>query len=183
VIAGGLSGAYCAALAGGSPGLLRALVLSNPPPVDGARPGALRGVADLLLDAPIMGQSVFNLLSARMGIRVYLREQAYSNPDLVTEAMVDAHYAMAHQPHARYAAQAYLAGHLDLDAREAIGSLRRPLLLVFGADAQPAAAAYVRLNPRAHVHLVERCRMYPHEEQAERFLDAVLPWLKLQSAR
>lgn len=184
VIASGLGGAYCATLAARSPDLLRALVLSNPPPVGGAS-GAVHELAALLLDAPIMGQSVVNLCSTRLGLRTYLREQAYSNPDLVTEAMVDARYAMAHQPRARYAAQAYLSGHLDLDVREAIGALRRPLLLVFGVDARPSAeaAAYVRLNPRAQVHLLDRCRVFPHEEQAESFLDVVLPWLQAHIAR
>lgn len=179
IVAGGLSGAYCLALAARTPELLRALVLSNPPPVSRGAPGPVRQASEALLDTPILGQSVLNMLTARVGIRAQLREQAYSNPDLVTESMVDAQYAMAHQPRARHALRAYLSGRLDLDAREAVASLRHPLLLVFGADVQPGAlaAAYVRLNPRAQVVILERCRRFPHEEQAERFVDAALPWL------
>ncbi|HWE62595.1 MAG TPA: alpha/beta fold hydrolase [Chloroflexota bacterium] len=188
VIASGLSGAYCLTIAARRPELIQRLILSSPPPIArAAPPGAARQTAGLLLDAPVVGQSMLNVLTARAGIRTYLREQAYYNRDLVTESMVDARYAMAHQPNARYAAQAYMAGRLDLDSSAALAALQQPLLLIFGAAAQPAAAAsaaaYARLNPRAQILLLERCRLLPHEEQAERFVEAATAWLTPQTRR
>lgn len=181
----GLSGSYLLAIAAREPSLLRALVLSAPPPLHKATPRAarVRRATDLLLGAPVLGQSLYHAMTARSGIRSYLRDQAYSNRDLVTESMVDAQYATAHQPNARHAAQAYLTGRLARDVVPVLPKVRQPLLLAFGADARPApapvAAGYVRLAPRSQVLLIERCGALPHEEQAERFADAARSWLEL----
>jgi pimeloyl-ACP methyl ester carboxylesterase len=183
VVASGASGAYALVTAAAHPELVRALVISSPAPLSGRGelPVPMQRGVDALLSTPVLGQSLFHAMTARNGIRSYLRDRAYSNPDLVTESMVDAQYAMAHQPNARYAAQAYLAGRLDLDVRAPLATLRQPLLLVFGARALPppqeAAAAYVRYNPRAQVLFLERSGSLPHEEQAERFAGAVAAWL------
>ena len=186
IVASGLSGAYCLAIAADRPDLIASLVLSAPPPPDGTpeAPALVGKAADIVLGAPVLGQSLFNALITRNGIRAYLRDRAYSNPELVTESMVDAYYATAHQPHARRACQAFLAGRLHLDARVALAAVRQPLLVVFGADARQAsegrAAAYARLNPRAQVLLLDRSRAFPHEEQAERFAAAAAAWLHPQ---
>lgn len=183
LLACGASAAHALSVAAKHPDLVRALVLSSPAPLvrQSELPGPAQRVAGTLLGTPLLGQSLFNAMTARNSIRAYLRDRAYSNPDLVTESMVEAQYAMAHQPNARYAAQAFLAGHLDLDARQPLAAVRQPLLLVFGARAvpppQPAAAEYARHNPRAQVLLLERSGTLPHEEQAERFAGSVAAWL------
>jgi pimeloyl-ACP methyl ester carboxylesterase len=183
LIACGASGAYAITVATEHPDLARALVISSPAPVagEGELPAPMQRAADALLHTPVLGQSLFHAMTARNGIRAHLRDRAYSNPDLVTESMVDTQYAMAHQPNARYAAQAYLAGKLDLDVRGPLATLLQPLLLVFGARSVPPpqgqAAAYVRCNPRAQVLLLERSGSLPHEEQAERFASAAAAWL------
>lgn len=191
VVAAGLSGGYAATVAARRPELVQALVLSSPPAIAGTGdllPLTQRG-ADILLGAPVLGQSLYNMLTTRNGIRSYLREVVYSNPNLVTESMVDAEYALAHQPNARLAIQAYLAGKLKVDMAAVLPQVQQPLLLVFGdqpgssalwtsltaGGLLPAgaamASAYTRLNPRAQV-LLERCGLLPHEEQAERFAAA-----------
>jgi len=186
IVASGLSGAYCLALAAEHPDMIASLVLSAPPPPDGSAeaPTLVGRAADIVLGMPVLGQSLFNALITRNGIRAYLRDRAYSNPELVTESMVDAYYATAHQPYARRACQAFLAGRLHLDVRAALAAVRQPLLVVFGGDARQApgvhAAAYARLNPRAQVLLLDRCRAFPHEEQAERFAAAAAAWLHPQ---
>jgi len=183
IVAAGLSGHYAIEVAVARKELVRSLVISAPPPlgVKLQREGPTQRSADLVLGAPILGPTVYNLMTARNGIRAYLRERAYSNPDLVTESMVDAMYAMAHQPNAVYAPQAYLAGRLDTDSGPALRAIRQPLLVVFGVDAIPSpkdiAAGFVRQNPRTQVAILERCGSLPHEEQAERFATTVNAWL------
>jgi pimeloyl-ACP methyl ester carboxylesterase len=175
VVATGLSALYSAEVSAAAPELVRCMVLSSPDPPH-ARPElplVVRGTTDALLSVPIIGQSVFHAMTARNAIRSYMRDRAYCNPSLVTESMVDAHYAMAHQPYARYAAQAYLAGRLSIDATLALTRVRQPLLLVVGADSKPdpmqCVAEYARLAPQTQVRVIDRCGILPHEEQAEQF--------------
>jgi pimeloyl-ACP methyl ester carboxylesterase len=95
--------------------------------------------------------------------------------------MVDAQYAMAHQPDARRAARAFLAGRLAIDASSILGRVRRPLLLIIGRDSMRASIAlvsdYVRLAPATQVRVIERCSLLPHEEQPEQFTHALSNWV------
>lgn len=182
VVAAGLSAGYALTVAANQPDLVRSLVLSNAPRLDARSPlrENLLRQADHFLDVPAMGTGVYHALTMRARIRTYLRRQVFANANLVTEAMVDAHYAVAHQPNARFAPQAYLAGHLDADVREVLPAVRQPTLLVLGADHRDAAlataASYVRLQPRIQVQLMDRAAQLPHEEQAEQFATAAAGW-------
>ena len=175
--------------AAAEPGQVRALVLSSPPSLTGkARtPNSLRRIADTMLDAPIIGQGIFNARTGRNTIRAELRDRVYANPELVTESMVDAQFAMARQPSARYAVQALLLGKLWLPVTPILEQSSVPLLAIFGAraaeDPRPIAAEYVRHAPRTQIAFIERAGSMPHEEQAERFAAVTVSWLSGLAAK
>ncbi len=189
VIASGLSGWYALAAAAAAPEQVPALVLSAPPPPTGsAQPsGGVRRLTDTMLGAPIIGQGLFNARTGRNTIRAELRDRLYANPELVTESMVDAKFAMARQPSARYAVQALLLGKLSLPIASIIEQNNIPLLVVFGAQAnqnpRPIAAEYVRHAPRTQVAFIERAGSLPHEEQAERVAAVTMAWLSGVAAK
>jgi pimeloyl-ACP methyl ester carboxylesterase len=187
VVAAGLSALYCGAVAADDAGAISSLAICSPIYPDGRAelPAVMRRAADTMLATPILGQSVFNALTARNAIRSYMRDRAYSNADLVTESMIDAQYATAHQPNARRAARSYLAGNAGLDARPFFGRLSQPLLVVVGRDnmttSLPMISDYVRLVPQAQVRVIERSSLLPHEEQPEQFSRAITSWLAVPS--
>ncbi len=180
----GLSALYCVAAAASMPDEISAVVMCMPSPPDGRPdlPPPMRAVVDTALSAPVLGQSLFRLLTARNAIRSHLRERAYCNPDLVTESMVDAQYALAHQPNALTAPHAYLAGRLGLDVSRDLAGLAKPMLVVAGANANPSPnhwlAQYVRLAPHARVAMIPSCGALPHEEQPEQFVNAIRTWIE-----
>jgi pimeloyl-ACP methyl ester carboxylesterase len=189
IIASGLSGLYAVAAAAARPAQITALVLSAPPPLTSKEkaPSGLWRAADTLLSAPIIGRSVFNARTGRNTIRAELRDRMYANPELVTESMVDAQFAMARQPQARYAVQALLLGRLALPVTPLLEQSDTPLLAIFGANAsldpRPVAAEYVRHAPRTQIAFIERAGSLPHEEQAERFAGVVTAWLSGLAAK
>lgn len=179
----GQAALYCTAVAAQHPERVSAAVLNSPDDPAGRPelPPVMRQTVAAVLSAPIAGQSLFLALTARNALRSSLRERAYSNPDLVTESMVDAQYAMAHQRNARIAPRAYLAGHLQYGATRALALVRQPLLLVVGGNVVPSplprVAEYVRLAAQAQVRIIDRCGTLPHEEQPEQYTQAMLSWL------
>ena len=181
----GLSALYCIAVAARRPNAVAAAALCMPSFPDGRPdlPVPMRAAVDGVLSAPLVGQSLFRLMTARNAIRSYLRERAYSNPDLVTESMVDAQYAMAHQPNALLAPHAYLAGRLGVDVSHELASLAKPVLVVAGSNTNPSPrpwlAHYVRLCPHARVAMIASCGALPHEEQPEQFVNAIRAWIEL----
>ena len=184
VVGCGLSALYCIAVASRAPDSVSGVALCMPTFADGRPdlPPLVRSAVDGVLSIPVVGQNLFRLMTARNALRSHLREWAYSNPDLVTESMVDAQYAMAHQPNALLAPHAYLAGRLGVDVSRELSSLRKPILVLAGANANPSPrdriAQYVRLSLHARVAMVANCGALPHEEQPEQFVNAIRAWIE-----
>ena len=179
----GLSALYCIAVAAHQPDLVSAVALCMPSFPDGRSdlPPPLRLAVDGVLSTPVVGNNLFRLMTARNALRSHLRERSYSNPDLVTESMVDAQYSMAHQPNALLAPHAYLAGRLGLDVSSELSGLKQSVLVLAGANAMPSPrnciAHYVRLSPHVRVAMIANCGTLPHEEQPEQFVNAVHAWI------
>jgi len=136
--------------------------------------------------APIMGESVYNAIASRAAIRFYLSRYVYLRPEAVTDDLVDYYYNTAHQPGARHVPLRFVTGHLNIDSAEAFAHLPQPTLLVWGKQAKttPAAQAqaFLRLNPRAQVEIIDGSSMLPQEEQPDRFHQQVIDWLAQPAA-
>lgn len=186
VIAAGQSAAYATALAAEAPELVRALALVGPM---GLGPGeqAVRPFVARLLAVPLVSATVLDLLTARTALEHHLRRDVYAAQEKVDAALLDHHYRASHRPEARRALAAYWRGDLELDVRDAVADLDRPVWLVWGRNASrpPVAAADLWLHhlPEdlpAELDVLERCGGLPHAESPaafarglERFLAAV----------
>ncbi|GAC1445958.1 MAG: hypothetical protein NVSMB56_00880 [Pyrinomonadaceae bacterium] len=99
--------------------------------------------------------------------------QLFYDKCFVTPRFIANRYAMSHQSGAQHAASAYISGFLNADVCRAFARLNQPVTLVWGKQdttTPPAqAVALLRLNPRAHLEIFDRARMWAHYEHAERF--------------
>lgn len=183
VIADSLSAAYVIALSQRDPSIFRRLVLIAPTgieelaaPPNPASP-AVRGV----LGSPVLGTSVYNLISSRAGIRQYLRTKIYANPDLVTADVVDTYYTSAHQPGGENVLPAFLSGYLNINVADSFPGVVDLPLLVWGRKSVQVpvgnAEGFLQRNPNAKLEVIEDAGMLPHVEQPEAFLAAVRPFL------
>ena len=106
----------------------------------------------------------------------------YPDARRVTGALVDHHYLVSHQPGARYAPAALLAGRLDLDPRAPLRRPRQPGPLVWGEHAAEhpvdEARAFLAGKPDLELAILPRAGDVPHDEQPAAFLDAILPFLE-----
>ena len=187
LVAAGRAGAYAIDLAARDPARVPALVLVAPVGLaPGERAVGVAGEARrAAVELPVLGTTLFNARVSRAAIRRRL-ERLYADDRRVTEALVDHHFVAAHQPGARHAPAALLAGRLDLGVRGALRRLRQPALLVWGEHAaeQPVdeARAFLAAKPDLEVAILERAGDLPHEEQPAAFLDAVVPFLERHRA-
>jgi pimeloyl-ACP methyl ester carboxylesterase len=182
LVAAGLSATYAIELAAGDPGRFPALVLIAPAGVSrtGERPSVRGGAARQFLDAPVVGTAAFNAMVTRSAIERSLRD-AFHRDALVTDALISTSYQTAHQPGARHAPAAYLAGQLNLDVRPALRRLTQPALLVWGVQAVSApvedSLAFRSLKPDLAVELLHPAGDLPHAEQPAQFNGVVLEFL------
>ena len=184
VIASSLSCAYAVETAYRSPQRIDRLVLvcptgigrlSRPPnPLDGVVLGALR--------APVVGETLYNILVSEASIRYYLRNQVFADASAVDEELVRQMYATSHRPGARYAPAAFLGEALNLDISEPFARLTNPTFVIWGAEAEqtPASDAmrFAQENPHARVETVTGAGLLPHDEKANWFNEAVMEFLE-----
>ena len=183
IVASSLSAAYAASSAARRPETVERLVLICPTGEAGITSSGLRSeLAYWTLRAPIHGEAAFNALVSRPSIRRFLERGVYADPALVTDAVVDQNWATAHQPNARYAPAAFLGRRLNFPLHARLARVRQPTLLVWGRAARftplSEAAPLRRANPRARLCVIDDAGMLPHDEQPDRFLDAVVPFLR-----
>lgn len=183
LVAAGLSGTYAIELAAGDPGRFPALVLIAPAGMSrtGERPSVGGGAARQFLDAPVVGTAAFNAMVTRTALERSLRD-AYHRDALVTDALVATSYQTVHQPGARHAPAAFLAGQLNLDVRPALRRLTQPALLVWGVQAVHApvedSLAFRSLKPDLAVELLHPAGDLPHAEQPAQFNRVVLEFME-----
>lgn len=180
--ASSLSAAYAIVLGARDPGRFPALVLIEPTGLVRLHksPSAAGDVARYTVDSPVLGTAVFNAMVSRRSIRDYL-ERHYVDGEIVTDELVDAHYATAHQLAAKYAPSAFLSGHLNLDVRRALRRLLQPALLVWGEQAIETPVEDVRgfraLRPEMDVAILDPAGSLPHDERPEDFNEIVTTFL------
>jgi pimeloyl-ACP methyl ester carboxylesterase len=182
LIASSISAAYAIVLGARDPGRFPALVLVEPTGLVRLHeaPGTGGDTARLAFETPVIGTSMFNALVSRRALRYYL-DRVYCDTSLVTDELVDLHYLAAHQPGAKHAPSAFVAGHLNLDVRRALRRLAQPALLVWGDQAREApveeARGFIAVKPDVEVAIFERVGDLPHDERPEEFTEVVRAFL------
>ena len=183
LVASSLSAAYAIALGARDPGRFPALVLVAPTGLarlNQRRPGAADDLARLAVETPVAGTALFNGMVTRTNLRRWL-EQCYADRARVTDELVDAYHAAAHQPGAKHAPASFLAHHLDYDVREPLRRLAARTLIVWGEQARTAPVEEVRgfltAKPDVEVAIFERAGDLAHDERPAEFVDLVTGFL------
>jgi pimeloyl-ACP methyl ester carboxylesterase len=173
VVASSLTGAY-AASAAEDVALDRLVLICPTEETMGDRTAWKHG----LLRSPVVGQGLFNLLVSKPALRYFHEDHGYADIANLSPAVLDYEWLSAHQPGARFAPAAFVAGYLepDWDLVEAVADVDAPVELVWGADAEhPPLAAGRGLAERGDAGLTvfDRARLLPHVEHPEAFADVV----------
>ncbi len=175
LIASSLSAALVVPAAIRSPRLFRKLVLICPTGLGSLdRPsGGLGDAIYGLFRTPILGDSLYNAIVSRRGIRYYLGGMAYHNPNLLTEHTIEDYYRTSHQPGARYFPAAFVSGKLNLGLSDLWSRVPHKSLIAWGQEARtpPVSQAhrFTRTNPRAELKVFRDAALLPHDERAETF--------------
>ena len=161
VVADGMAAAHAVLAASLYPTLFERLVLIHPSSAMGfANQPAWSGrLWHTVLRSPVVGEILVNVMASRPVLRRHLYEDQYADAEHVSEDTVEHYYTSSHQPGARHAIAACLAGFLDVDIHRAFAILRRPITVVWGRQAQitpvERAEPLVTLNPAARLFVFD----------------------------
>jgi pimeloyl-ACP methyl ester carboxylesterase len=173
VVASALSAANVVALAARDPKHFAALALIAPTGLvqNRDKTSTTQAATQVLLEAPIVGTTMYNALTSPGSMRQFL-EESYANDRLVTDDLVDAYVQNARQPGGKHAVAALIGGRLNVDIRNPLRRVRHPMLLLWGDQARmnsvQHAHAFRVLKPEVEWELVSGAGDLPQAEQAER---------------
>jgi pimeloyl-ACP methyl ester carboxylesterase len=177
IVASSLGAAYAIEAAAALPEIVESLVLVCP---SGYR--TLTSPEDTptqeakfrVISAPIIGPSLYNVITSRANLWRYLCDDVYFDPSYVTEEVVD-HYATAsHQYGAQYAPLAFISGELGHSVQDSFPHLtQRNIEIVWGREAHMTplsdAEPFLSANSHAELRVLDKAGLLPQDEQAEAF--------------
>lgn len=174
LVASSLSAAFAVAAARSRPDLVERLVLLSPSDVTGLGPvGRSLG---RLLALPVVGTALFNALVSRGSIERFMT-RAYADPWQADHVLVGQQWATAHQPNARLAPAAFVAGRLDRPFWTVPLPLTMPVLVIRGATPgigpQTPDAALHGLSPALTIETIAGAGQLPHDEAWETVVDLI----------
>ncbi|MBW3635680.1 MAG: alpha/beta hydrolase [Armatimonadetes bacterium] len=186
VVAAGQAAIFATLAARSGAEISRLTLVCPIPPAPDAPSGESRAEALMqrtlsgnLLNAPVLGVAALNWLHSRENLHKEAREHGFFDKELAQRESKSWHIAV-HQRCAERAQRALLQGAFGCDWRAAWSETEVPSLLIWGRNAvregYDAAPEWLALRPDAHLEVVENAMLFPHLEQAQRFLDIVLPW-------
>lgn len=182
VIASALAASHVIALAARDSRHIGALVLIGPVGMSLIQAEtAAQTAAALLLQAPIIGTSMYNGMTSPSNIRSFL-ERSYANDRVVSDALVEAYVTSARQPGGKHPISALVGGRLNVDVRNALRRMRQPTLLLWGDQARENpvqnAHAFRVLKPDAEWALISDAGDLPHAERSDATNTAILRFLE-----
>lgn len=137
VIASSLTAAFTIRLAINQPDLFKKLVLVCPSGFDDFGQGAGRRLPLSVINTPFLDNLIYALgAENEIAVRNFLQSFLFTNPEKLTQEIVDAYLTSAQQPNAKFAALAFLRGDLYFDLSLYIQQLKIPTVIFWGEDAQ-----------------------------------------------
>jgi pimeloyl-ACP methyl ester carboxylesterase len=137
VIASSLTAAFTIRLAINQPDLFKELFLVCPSGFDDFGQGAGRRLPLSVINMPFLDNLIYALgAENEIAVRNFLESFLFTNPEKLTQEIVEAYLSSAQQPNAKFAALAFLRGDLYFDLSLYIQQLKIPTVMFWGEEAQ-----------------------------------------------
>jgi len=154
VVASSLTAAFCIRLAIARPELFRSLILTTPAGLSDFGEDYRRSFVAQLVGTPVLDRLLYRLaIATEGGIRSFLENRQFANPDRIYPELIAAYLNSATQPNAEYSALAFVRGDLCFDLSLTIADLTTPTVILWGEAAQftgpDLGQRLANLNPTA----------------------------------
>lgn len=154
VIASSLTAAFTIRLAIAHPALFKSLILVAPAGLADFGQDYSRSLFAQLVAIPIVNRLVYTTaIATEIGIRTFLEQRQFAEPNRVYEEIVQAYLKSAQQPNAEYAALSFVRGDLSFDLSLYIQQLKTPTAIIWGQRSQftglEIGRRLAQMNPQA----------------------------------
>lgn len=154
VIASSLTAGITIRAAIGHPELFQSLILTTPSGLSDFGEDYSRSFFAQLVSTPILDRILYSAgIATSGGIRSFLEQRQFAQPDRIYPEIVEAYLESAQQPNAEYAALSFVRGDLCFDLSHYITQLTTPTAIIWGKRSQftgpEIGQRLAELNPQA----------------------------------
>ena len=180
VITSGFSGSFAVMACHNEEELFGKIMLINPPSLNelNQAPTKKTKVLKFLLELPIFGTLVYNMITARENIELLFTEKYFYNPFLANNRLVDIYYESAHkgEHNAKYLHSSIIGRFTNNNINHALEAIDHSIFLVCGAEeknAKEICSSYLQLNPAIETAVLEKARHLPQLETPGKLLEQI----------
>jgi haloalkane dehalogenase len=153
-IASSLTAAFTIRVAIAHPELFKSLILTTPAGLSDFGEDYSRSFFAQLISVPIIDRLLYSTgVATSGGIRSFLEQRQFAQPNRIYQEIVDAYLESAQQPNAEYAALSFVRGDLCFDLSLYIQQLTTPTAIIWGQKSQFTGPGIGRrlaeMNPQA----------------------------------
>lgn len=180
VIASGYSSSFLITSCNINPDIYGKLILVNPEDlaVLNQAPTHSTKILKILLETPLIGTLVYNMLNRKDSIELLFTERLYYNPFHVSQKEVDICYEAAHldNGNGRYLMASMAGRYINLNIAHALKSINNSIYIISGShkeNGKEIADQYENYNSAIEFSSIPKTKALPELENPSAFLDQI----------
>lgn len=180
VMTSGLSGSFVIMACKNDASIIRRIMMINPEDlaVLNQIPDRRSKSSKFLLELPLIGSLVYNILNSRPNIDLVFTEKYLHNPFHVDTELEDLSYESAHLENGagKYLLASITGKYIFCNISHALKTIDNSIYILQGASeprAQESVALYTSINPAIESEIIQNTKHLPQIEAPEQVLEAV----------
>lgn len=185
VITSGDSSSIAVMTCHNNPDLINKMVFINPQDISKINeiPSKSTKILKLLIECPILGTFVYNLLTCKSSITKSFIKDYYYNKDLIKIGDIEAYVEAAHTKdfHSKYAISSYIGKYTNINILHALKKIDYSMFIIEGKeepDAEKIVEGYINYNNAIEAEYIEETKHLPHLEKPEDVLNQIKMYLE-----
>ena len=157
-----------------NPDLINKMIFINPQDITKLNQIPSNGtkILKLLIECPILGTFVYNLLTNKTSITKTFINEYFYNKDLVKIGDIEAYTEAAHTRdfHCKYAISSYIGRYTNINILHALKEIDYSMFIIEGKEenkAKEITEGYLNYNNAIEVSYIEKTKHLPHLEKPE----------------
>lgn len=155
------------------------LMLVSPSINSNSKPKKYSKFVSNLIESPIIGTSIYNIICSKIQLKRYLEKNIYYNPLKVTDTMIEEYSRLSHFRgiKVKYPIAAFLGGCFEMDILYYLDKVSIPLHIVWGEEVEETLGYSLEkiksINPNIDISIIKESKMLPHNENPKDFYKVV----------
>lgn len=180
VIASGLSGSFVVMACADNEDTFDKVMLINPDDLNVLNqiPSNNSKVAKYMLELPLIGTLVYNILTSKSNIELLFTEKYLFNPFDVTQSTIDTYYEAAHigDGNGKYLLSSIVGKYVYFNISHGLKAINNSLFVITGEDCNnidETIAHYTTINPAIEHESIPKTRQLPQQEDPAQLMKLI----------